>query len=188
MEALRMKPWEGRPGRRLVVLGAFLLLGACEGSSSSDTLEKREQGLGRSGAVDTVKQRAPSRESAELLLLRVDGNMVSLKSRRLLEQELPQFPRRVGAAAWSFDALDASGAVVHQDNFSRPGFVRGEFPAPSSAPGSVPEFVQVELEGPHYLSLRVPPQAVSLRFFRGPLGQRQGPVLSELRLKESEEK
>lgn len=162
--------------------GVFLLLVACDASSGTTDSESRSQEL--RNAVKGPQTQAGTQPSlaTELLLLQIEGDLVTLRSRRRLAQGLPRFPRRVGSEAWSFDALDEVGAVIHQDNFIRPGVVRGEFRPPHAKPGAEPEFVRVELSGPQSLSLRVPTSTHSLRFYQGPIEHRRGPALSAFAL------
>jgi hypothetical protein len=106
------------------------------------------------------------------VLLSSATDRVALVNQKLLDGAAPKASRDLHGGAWSFEAVDASGAVVYRDNVMNPHFVRGEF-APEGG-GDTPDHVQALRPEPAALSVRVPLEAVSLRFYVQPLSHRGG--------------
>jgi hypothetical protein len=112
-----------------------------------------------------------------LLLLSIEGDTAVVTAQRTVDSSLNAHPRRVGHKAWSFDALDGRGIVLHQDNLPQPGLVRGEFTNTERGSNSPPDHVEAHLDGPHHVEIRVPLQTKVVKFYAGVLHHRESPLL-----------
>ncbi|MDB4975518.1 MAG: hypothetical protein JWN48_3859 [Myxococcaceae bacterium] len=65
-----------------------------------------------------------------LLLIRADAGTYAVVGRRDLPDALPRALPRAAHQGWSFQALDAAGAVIHTGALPNPQIVRGEFKDP----------------------------------------------------------
>lgn len=159
---------------RAIVVGSVLL--GCQGAKQEQNTE-----------LLTVSKPQPASSSLpvthgkhKLLLLSREGDTVVITAQRTVDEPLNPHPRRIGGKAWSYDALDEHGTVLHRDNLIQPGLVRGEFKNSKGAADSPPDHVEVELEGPHHLEIRVPLNTHQVNFYVRTVNHRGGRILRTL--------